>query len=138
MEPTVSNSKTVPNVKDEKQGTISRVMGSRTLYHTVMIAFSVIFVVPMLWMVMSSFKTKREIFDSPFSLPSSIDFGVWADAWERGNLGQYVINSFIVTFVSVSAILLMGLCAAYAFSRFTFRFKNLLLATFVLGLLLPL
>src|SRR6187551_2595452 len=117
----------------EARGPVARVVGSRSVYHGVMVTLSVIFVVPMLWMVMSSFKTKREIFESPFSLPSSIDFGVWVDAWERGNLGQYVINSFIVTFVSVSAILLMGLCAAYAFSRFTFRFKNLLLATFVLG-----
>jgi raffinose/stachyose/melibiose transport system permease protein len=116
---------------------VTRVVGSRTVYHGVMIALSVIFVVPMLWMVMSSFKTKREIFQSPFALPTHLDLGVWAEAWERGNLGQYVLNSFIVTFVSVSAILITGLCAAYAFSRFEFRGKNILLGTFVLGLLLP-
>lgn len=116
---------------------VTRIIGSRTVFHTVMSVVSVIFVAPLLWMVMSSFKTKREIFDSPFSLPKSIDFGVWVNAWERGNLGQYVINSFIVTIVSVSAILLFGLTAAYAFSRFDFRFKSALLLPFVLGLLLP-
>ena len=121
----------------EVRGPVARVVGSRTVYHGVMITLSVIFVVPMLWMVMSSFKTKREIFESPFSLPSSFDLSVWGEAWERGNLGQYVLNSFIVTFVAVSVILITSLCAAYAFSRFTFRFKNLLLGTFVLGLLLP-
>lgn len=122
---------------EEGRGPVARVVGSRTVYHGVMITLSIIFVVPMLWMVMSSFKTKREIFESPFSPPSHFDFGVWAEAWERGNLGQYVLNSFIVTFVSVSVILITALCAAYAFSRFTFRGKNLLLAMFVLGLLLP-
>jgi len=116
---------------------MTRVIGSRTLFHTVMGVMSFVFVAPLLWMVMSSFKTKREIFASPFSLPKSVDFGVWANAWERGNLGQYVINSFIVTVVSVSAILIFGLAAAYAFSRFTFRFKSALLIPFVLGLLLP-
>ena len=117
--------------------TMNKVIGSRTLFHTVMGVASLVFVAPLLWMVMSSFKTKREIFDSPFSLPTSIDFGVWVDAWERGNLGQYVINSFIVTVVSVSAILLFSVMAAYAFSRFAFRFKSALLVPFVLGLLLP-
>lgn len=121
----------------ETRGPVARVVGSSTVYHTVMVIFSIIFVAPMLWMVMSSFKTKREIFDSPFSLPKSIDLSVWTEAWQRGNLGQYVLNSFIVTFVSVAIILITGLCAAYAFSRFTFRFKNVLLGTFVLGLLLP-
>ncbi len=120
-----------------RTSTMSKVIGSRTLFHTVMGVMSFVFVAPLLWMVMSSFKTKREIFASPFSLPKSIDFGVWANAWERGNLGQYVINSFIVTVVSVSAILVFGMAAAYAFSRFTFRFKSALLIPFVLGLLLP-
>ena len=133
----MSNSKTVSNPKIDGRGPVARIVGSRTIYHTVMIIFSIIFVVPMLWMVMSSFKTKREIFDSPFALPKSIDLSVWTEAWERGNLGQYVLNSFFVTFVSVAAILICSLCAAYAFSRFEFRFKNLLLGIFVLGLLLP-
>lgn len=121
----------------EKVGVVSRVVGSRGLYHGVMLTLSIVFVVPMLWMVMSSFKTKREIFESPFSLPTSFDLSVWAEAWERGNLGQYVINSFITTFAAVSIILVTALCAAYAFSRFEFRFKNVLLGMFVLGLLLP-
>lgn len=112
-------------------------MASRSLYHGVMVVVSVIFIVPLVWMVFSSFKTKREIFESPFALPTSIDFGVWVEAWERGNLGQYVVNSLIVTVVSVAVILAFGVAAAYAFSRFTFRFKNLLLAPFALGLLLP-
>ena len=119
------------------RSTLVRVVASRSLYHGVMAVVSVIFIVPLVWMVFSSFKTKREIFESPFALPTTIDFGVWVEAWERGNLGQYVLNSLIVTVVSVAVILAFGVAAAYAFSRFTFRFKNLLLAPFALGLLLP-
>ncbi len=116
---------------------VKDVIGSQTLYYTVMSIAALVFVLPLLWMVMSSFKTKREIFASPFTLPTSIDFSVWASAWERGNLGQYIVNSLITTTASVLGILVFGLAAAYAFSRFTFRYKNLLLAPFVLGLLLP-
>jgi len=113
------------------------VVANRTLYHLVMGAISLLYVVPLAWMVMSSFKTKREIFESPFALPSEIDFGVWAEAWDRGDLGGYILNSLLTTVVAVSAILVFALAAAYAFSRFKFRGKALLLAPFALGLLLP-
>ena len=113
------------------------VAGSRTLYHTVMVLLSLVYIVPLGWMVMSSFKTKREIFDSPFALPAEPDFSTWAKAWERGDLGGYILNSLLTTTVAVSAILVFALAAAYAFSRFQFRGKNLLLIPFALGLLLP-
>lgn len=113
------------------------VVGNRTLYHAVMVALSLVYVVPLGWMVMSSFKTKREIFDAPFALPSEPDFGSWAKAWERGDLGGYILNSLFTTVFSVSIILIAGLAAAYAFSRLRFRGSGILLAPFVIGLLLP-
>ena len=113
------------------------VVANRTLFHVVMIAISLLYVVPLAWMVMSSFKSKREIFESPFALPSQIDFGVWAEAWDRGDLGGYILNSLLTTTVAVSAILVFALAAAYAFSRFNFKGKTLLLVPFALGLLLP-
>ncbi len=97
-----------------------------------------VFVFPMLWMVLSSFKTNPAIFGSPFALPTGIDFSRWAEAWEIGGIGNYALNSAIATSVSVTMILLLGSAAAYAFSRFRFRGRTLLLGLFALGLLLPL
>lgn len=113
------------------------IVGSRTLYHAIMVVLSLVYVVPLGWMVMSSFKTKREIFDAPFALPTDPDFGSWAKAWERGDLGGYILNSLFTTVTAVSIILLAGLAAAYAFSRLRFRGNGVLLVPFVLGLLLP-
>lgn len=110
---------------------------SSIVYYVVMTTASLFFVLPLLWMVASSFKTKREIFDAPFALPTSLDLTVWSEAWERGDLGVYALNSVITTVVSVAGILIFGLLAAYAFSRFRFRFSKWLLLPFVLGLLLP-
>ena len=124
-------------LKKPRRPIVLAVFANRTLYHAVMIAISLLYVVPLAWMVMSSFKSKREIFDSPFALPTEIDFGVWAEAWDRGDLGGYILNSLLTTTVAVSAILVFALAAAYAFSRFQFRGKNLLLIPFALGLLLP-
>jgi raffinose/stachyose/melibiose transport system permease protein len=36
------------------------------------------FFFPMIWMVLSSFKSNAAIFSAPFSLPDAIDFGTWA------------------------------------------------------------
>jgi raffinose/stachyose/melibiose transport system permease protein len=103
-----------------------------------LVVLAIVFFFPMVWMVLSSFKTDRAIFSSPFALPESIDLSQWARAWEVGNLGQYALNSFIVTAASVTLILVIGSAAAYAFSRFRFQCRTFAMALFVLGLLLPL
>lgn len=97
-----------------------------------------LFFFPMIWMVLSSFKSNADIFASPFALPTSIDFSRWAEAWDVGNIGQYAFNSAIVTAVSVTGILLLGAAAAFAFSRYRFRGRSAFMGLFALGLLLPL
>ena len=97
-----------------------------------------LFFFPMIWMVLSSFKSNADIFASPFALPMSIDFDRWAEAWDVGNIGQYALNSAMVTAVSVTGILLLGAAAAFAFSRYRFRGRSALMGLFALGLLLPL
>ncbi len=106
-------------------------------YYVLMSIASLVFLVPLVWMMLSSFKTQGQIFDSPFSLPTSIDFGNWSRAWDEGNLGQYAVNSIVVTTVSVFAILIFGAMAAFALSRLKFRMRGALLALLALGLLLP-
>lgn len=111
---------------------------TRWLVGAALLALAVLFFFPMAWMVMSSFKTNRAIFSSPFALPESFDLGRWVQAWEVGNLGRYALNSAIVTGASVTLILLLAAAAAFAFSRYRFRGRGLALGLFALGLLLPL
>lgn len=117
---------------------IHRVLGSRPLFLAVMVGLSVLYAFPLLWMLLSSFKTNAEIFSNPLALPTRIDLSSWVEAWQVGNLGRYALNSVIVTGVSVLAILVVGAMAAFAFSRFAFRGRGLLMGVFSLGLLLPL
>src|SRR5262245_28109111 len=103
-----------------------------------LIALAVVFFFPLVWMVLSSFKSNSSIFASPFALPTELDLGRWSDAWEVGHIGQYALNSAIVTAVSVTLILVIGAAAAFAFSRYRFRGRSAFMAMFALGLLLPL
>lgn len=106
-------------------------------YYLVMTTFSLIYLVPLVWMVLSSFKSQQEIFGSPWSFPTSFDWSILARAWNEGGLGRYVINSIIVTTVAVFAILLFGAMAAFALSRLNFRLRGFFLVFLALGLLLP-
>lgn len=103
-----------------------------------LLALATLFFFPMIWMVLSSFKSNADIFASPFALPTSIDLGRWAEAWEVGQIGQYALNSAIVTVASVIGILLLGAGAAFALSRYRFRGRSAFMSLLALGLLLPL
>ena len=109
----------------------------RWLTGAALLVLAAMFFFPMVWMVLSSFKTNQAIFASPFALPESIDLSRWAEAWEVGNLGRYALNSVIATGVSVFLILVIGASAAFAFSRYRFRGRGLAMGLFALGLLLP-
>lgn len=115
-----------------------RLLASRTLFFVVMTALALVYSFPLLWMIASSFKTNQEIFGDPLGLPTAIDVSAWVDAWTVGNLGLYARNSVIVTSASVLVILGVAALAAFAFSRFEFAGKRLLLGLFGLGLLMPL
>lgn len=115
-----------------------RVRGLGILVTVVLAIVAAVFFFPLVWMVASSFKTNSEIFRTPFALPTSIDFSQWITAWQVGNIGQYALNSIIATGVSVLAILAFSSAAAFAFSRYRFRGKAVLMGALALGLLLPL
>ncbi|HKZ91389.1 MAG TPA: carbohydrate ABC transporter permease [Candidatus Limnocylindrales bacterium] len=115
-----------------------RARAARWLVGAGLVMLAGVFFFPKVWMVLSSFKTDHAIFSSPFALPQSIDLSRWARAWEVGHLGQYALNSAIVTGASVSLILVIGAAAAFAFSRYRFRGRSLAMGLFALGLLLPL
>lgn len=103
-----------------------------------LVVIAIVFFFPMVWMVASSFKSNSAIFSTPFALPTSIDLGQWAQAWDVGHIGQYALNSVIVTGASVLAILVLGAGAAFAFSRYRFPGRGLFMGALALGLLLPL
>ena len=59
---------------------------------------------PTVWMVLSAFKTDREIFRTPFALPDTWRWENFAKAWEIGRLGTLYLNSLFVTAVAVTLV----------------------------------
>lgn len=103
----------------------------------VLAGVSVVMVAPLIWTVISSLKTNREFFTSPWSLPAAFRIEHFATAWTEGRLGTYAFNSVWITTVSVVAIVVLSSMAAFAFARLEFRGRDKFFAIFLVGLIIP-
>ncbi len=118
-----------------KPTTGDRVVG--TASHTVLIIWSIVVVVPLLWTVMSSFKTSSEIFASPFSLPSKWNFDNYVNAWTTAGIGSFFLNSIVVVFGALIVTMLFGSMCAYVLARFRFFGSRAIYYLMLAGLTFP-
>lgn len=96
-------------------------------------------VFPLVWVVYSSFKDDTAILRAPLALPAwaELDGAAYARAWSGARLGEYFLNSAVVTIVSVALILVLGSMAAYALARFHHPLGRAAHTLFLAGLMIP-
>jgi len=109
-----------------------------TLLQGVFLAFiTLISVGPLVWIVISSFKTNQEILDSAFSLPSRFSLDGYLAALKMSPIFQFYGNSLIITFFSTVGGVLIVAMAAYVIVRGKFFGSRFLLLLFSSSLLIP-
>jgi raffinose/stachyose/melibiose transport system permease protein len=96
-----------------------------------------IILIPLLYAVLDGFKTNGELVGSPALLPNEWVTSNYTELLTSGEFWRYVINSLLVTGVSVGLVVTFSAFAAYVLSRFTFRGRELVYTLFTLGLLFP-
>ncbi len=75
-------------------------------------------VTPLVWMVLTSVKTNREITQETSLVPQSLTSANYVSLFSGREFGSYLTNSIIVTASSVAIALVLGTMAAYALARF--------------------
>ena len=90
--------------------------------------------VPVAWVFLASLKENREFYGNPWSLPLGLYFKNFADAWGKAKMGEYMLNSVIVTATALVLLLAIALPAAYCLARFKFRGRKIINTMFVTGL----
>jgi N-acetylglucosamine transport system permease protein len=105
--------------------------------HGILILWALLVVMPLLWAVMTSFKTDDAILSSPWSLPNGLHFENWARAWSQAHMGDYFLNTILVVAGSVTGTLLLGSMAAYVLARFEFPGNRFVYYLFVAGMGFP-
>lgn len=100
-----------------------------------LIAYAICIIYPLIWMVISGFKTNKELFLNTWALPKKFLWSNYKQAWDVG-VGRFFLNSVFVTSVSVTATILISSCCAFALSRFEFKGQNIFLVLIIGGLML--
>jgi raffinose/stachyose/melibiose transport system permease protein len=100
-----------------------------------LITYSVIIIYPLLWMIISGFKTNQELFLEPWGLPAKLLWSNYKSAWDVG-VGKFFVNSLFVTSVSVTVTLFISACCAFPLSRYEFKGQNIFLLIIIGGMML--
>jgi multiple sugar transport system permease protein len=109
----------------------------KILRHAILIAFGVLMLYPLLWMVKSSLTPEAEIFDGFGLIPGALTLENYINGWGSSNFPQYFINSAVVVAGCLAGNLLSCAFAAYAFARLNFRLKKTFFALMLAGIMLP-
>ncbi|MFJ7200324.1 MULTISPECIES: carbohydrate ABC transporter permease [unclassified Streptomyces] len=109
----------------------------RYVLELVMIAVAVVFLFPVYALITLAMKDPRQISESPLSLPSPPTFGNFADAWSSASLGPALVNSTVITAVSLLLLIVLGSTGAYYLARCARGLGYGLYILFLLGIVLP-
>jgi raffinose/stachyose/melibiose transport system permease protein len=109
----------------------------KLLTYAVLGFFTLLFLYPILWLLLNSFKTGPELFASPWTLPQAPSLENYLRAIQVGNIGAYFLNSVIVTLAVVAVATLLSAMAAYGLVRLRWKLSGLTLSIFLLGMMIP-
>ena len=123
------------DVRTTKSTTGDKVVG--TVSHVVMAIWSLVVILPMLWTLIGSFKTTKEIFKSPFGLPANWNFDNYVSAWVDNNFGGMFLNTVIVVGVSLVLVMVLGAMCAYVLARFSLPGSKVIYYLMLAGLTFP-
>ncbi len=98
---------------------------------------ALVFLYPIALMILTAFKSTREIFLNPFGLPKIWSIQPFVDVWQEAHFNIYFVNSVIVSLISLFILLTAASMSAYALARFKFKFNGLIFMLFLAGIMIP-
>lgn len=102
------------------------------------LAASLLFVVPLYWLLTSAVKSNADIYTWPLRwIPSSLELDNFSDAWNAAPFDRFFLNSLITTVVGTALEMVLAVMSAYAFAFVPFRFKRILFGLVIGSLMLP-
>jgi multiple sugar transport system permease protein len=104
-----------------------RLHPGRWLLYALLLSLLVVFVLPMVWALASSFKPRGDIFEYPPSLlPNPFTLDNYSRLLDTNPFWSWLLTSAIVAVVSTAVSVFVCSLAGFAFAKYAFRGKNLL------------
>ena len=103
-----------------------------------LVALSFYFLVPFIWMILTSFKTESEaMMYPPKILPNIWKFSNFSSAWKSQPFGVYLLNSVLITVMTTLGTLISVSLVAYGFARYDFKGRNILFMILLATMMIP-
>lgn len=115
----------------------AKVTPGMVIIYVFLCVMAVIYLAPLIWVFLVSFKTNVEIFNNPFGTPEVIQLGNYIVAWTAGKLGSATLNSAIVCGITLVLTMVIGSMAAFAIGSLRWKLANAALVYFLLGMMIP-
>jgi multiple sugar transport system permease protein len=106
--------------------------------HLFLILAAILWLAPVVWALYTSLRPYSETAEKGYvSLPDTITFDNYTNAWTQGEIPHYFVNSLLVTLPALVITLFFASCVAFVVSRLSFRFNAIMLIIFLAANLLP-
>ncbi|MDX2692352.1 carbohydrate ABC transporter permease [Streptomyces ipomoeae] len=113
---------------------------ARALTYLSLVVASIVVLLPLVVVLLTSLKTEQQMSDDSGALTPPDDFlnlANYATAFRDGEMLAAFGNTAFILCFAVTGTVLIGSMAAYAIDRFTFRFRKLVVALFLVATLVP-
>jgi multiple sugar transport system permease protein len=112
---------------------------NKSIITLIMVFFSIVMIVPFLWMISTSFKTPAEVFEYPIQwIPAHFNWDHHVKVWSGANsFVQYYLNSLKVAVISTIGAVLLSSLAAYGFARIEFKGRNTMFLVYLSMMMVP-
>ena len=108
------------------------------LKYAVLLALTVVALVPFVWMISSSLKTSIDVFSIPMRwIPQEFHFENYLQIWERVPLATYFKNTAVLAVIVTFMQILTSSFAAYAFAKMNFKGRDLLFMCYIGTIAVP-
>lgn len=117
-----------------RRGTASR--PARWVVLALLVAFSVVFMYPFVWLVSASLKPREHVFDNRL-IPEVLTFENYLTVWQDAPMLLWMGNTVLVTVLAALAVTASSSMVAWAFAYYRFPGRNLLFALVLASMMLP-
>jgi multiple sugar transport system permease protein len=121
-------------VWSRRQQGIARQVG----LYTLLVAASLVVLLPYVWMVSSSLKPSAEVFSPvPRLIPTAPRWQNYADVLRTYQVGIWLTNSFVVATLETAGVVATSVLAGYAFARLRFWGRDVVFFMFLGAMMIP-
>jgi multiple sugar transport system permease protein len=111
---------------------------TRPLQYLALIGFMIFLAFPLIFLVVTAFKTQREVAaPDPSLLPKGLEWSNFGDAIRKMRLWTSARNSLMVALATVVLVILLAMPAAYALARFRTRLRGMATGWILLSQVFP-